>query len=302
MPNIKFSLAQLDTFIKIVDAGTFAGAAQLLFVSPPSVSQRIQELEEALQVKLFIRKGPRVFLTSEGKVLLASARAMLAMAQDIEERYREDMPLCGILRLGVTHAFALYCTNLLLTQMAERYPQVKVSILIVDRGNMLKRLMANELDMAMVINCPDLSERFQVEALGEHHLTCVAGPAFGANKVLSPSELACHHLMIAPKPSQMYLTISEWFNRAGVKPSQLSACNDPHVVIKATADNLILGILPKRILELPLKEKKVREVGLNPKLPVSRVSLCYSTEVFGHKIQGIAQLIRQLCESHRIFS
>ena len=64
------TLGQLRAFERIVRLGSFHAAALELKLSQPSVSQRIRELEAALQTPLFVRRGPRISLTAEGHALV----------------------------------------------------------------------------------------------------------------------------------------------------------------------------------------------------------------------------------------
>ena len=74
------TLGQLRAFERIVRLGSFHAAALELKLSQPSVSQRIRELEAALNTPLFVRRGPRVSLTAEGHALIEYADRMLATA------------------------------------------------------------------------------------------------------------------------------------------------------------------------------------------------------------------------------
>ncbi len=67
---MKFTFAQIEAFAAVAEAGTFHAAARRLNLTQPAVSQRIHELEEAIQLPLFIRGGGRIRLTNEGVALV----------------------------------------------------------------------------------------------------------------------------------------------------------------------------------------------------------------------------------------
>ena len=113
------TLSQLRTFERIVRLGSFRAAALELDLSQPSVSQRIRDLESALQTPMFVRSGPRVSLTAEGQALLEYADRMLATAGELVERFRTRDPLKGTLRLGVNETFAFICLPELLKRIEE---------------------------------------------------------------------------------------------------------------------------------------------------------------------------------------
>ena len=75
------TLHQLSTFVAIVDEASFDGAARVLGISAPAVSQRIRALEEGLGRSLVVRTSP-VDLTAAGERLLPYARRLVALAED----------------------------------------------------------------------------------------------------------------------------------------------------------------------------------------------------------------------------
>src|SRR3954471_11863703 len=119
------TLGQLRAFERIVRLGSFHAASLDLKLSQPSVSQRIRELESALQAPLFVRRGPRLSLTAEGHALIEYADRMLATAGELVERFRTHDPLKGTLRLGVNETFAFVCLPQLLKRVEQSYPAIR---------------------------------------------------------------------------------------------------------------------------------------------------------------------------------
>src|SRR6476661_6868112 len=120
----RFSLAQLEAFRWICRLGTFHAAAQRLNVSQPSVSQRIRELESALDAKLFERRGNSMRLTAEGEILLRYSEQGLSLFDEMEERLRTGDPLQGTLRLGASDTVAMTCLPEMIGALEARYPKL----------------------------------------------------------------------------------------------------------------------------------------------------------------------------------
>jgi len=80
--RINFELQDLEVFLAVYEQGSFLAAASLLGLSQPSVTRRIQKLEESFTVKLFERTTRTVRPTLAGKRLHARAQAMLDDAQE----------------------------------------------------------------------------------------------------------------------------------------------------------------------------------------------------------------------------
>src|SRR5690349_13138687 len=96
------TLRQLQYVVAVAEARSFRRAAQACRVSQPSLSAQVQEVERALEVRLFERDRRRVLVTAAGEALLARARRVLVEADDLVEAARHHVdPLAGTLRVGV---------------------------------------------------------------------------------------------------------------------------------------------------------------------------------------------------------
>src|SRR5919197_4450053 len=81
----QISLRQLRCFITVAEELHFRRAAERLNMSQPPLTQRIKDMERELGVELFRRLGKNVELTDAGRVVLKSAREMLAQAENLHE-------------------------------------------------------------------------------------------------------------------------------------------------------------------------------------------------------------------------
>lgn len=110
---------QLDTFIKVAEAGSFSKAAQALYITPTAVIKQMNLLESHVGVVLFHRSHVGLTLTDAGRSLLEDARRMVALSQDaIARAHRADRSEKRIVRVGVS----LMTPS---TRLTELWPQVK---------------------------------------------------------------------------------------------------------------------------------------------------------------------------------
>ena len=124
----------METFVRIVDAGSLSAAAAQLGPTQPTVSRRLQALERSLGVRLLRRSTHSMTLTEDGQRCLERARELLASwhAFEADLRGAGDEPE-GTLRVIAPHAFG---QQQLVTPLAEylaRYPKVNVEWLLHDR-------------------------------------------------------------------------------------------------------------------------------------------------------------------------
>ena len=87
------TLQQLRYVTAVADAGTISKAAQQFYISQPSLTNSIQELEQELGLTIFHRTNRGVALTPEGEEFLGYARQVLAQMELIEEKYLGTAPV-----------------------------------------------------------------------------------------------------------------------------------------------------------------------------------------------------------------
>ncbi|WP_044530821.1 LysR family transcriptional regulator, partial [Herbaspirillum sp. B65] len=75
--RINIETAELQAFIAVARQSSFRAAAEGLFITPPALSRRIENLEQALQERLFDRTTRRVSLTPAGELFLVHAQAVM---------------------------------------------------------------------------------------------------------------------------------------------------------------------------------------------------------------------------------
>lgn len=124
----------MQTFIRIVEAGSLSAAAQQMGTSQPTVSRRLQALERTLGIKLLQRTTHAMTLTDDGERCFAHAKALvhdwLTMEDDL--RGTTDTPR-GTLRVVAPHAFGQDQLIAPLMAYLRRYPDVSVEWMLHDR-------------------------------------------------------------------------------------------------------------------------------------------------------------------------
>ena len=81
------TLQQLKYVITVAEKGTVSEAAKTLFISQPSLTNAIKELENELQIEIFIRTNKGVIVSNEGEEFLGYARQIIEQTQLLEDKY-----------------------------------------------------------------------------------------------------------------------------------------------------------------------------------------------------------------------
>ena len=127
---LTYTLRQLEYFTAAADCGSVAGAAAMLNVSQPSVSNAILKLEDHFGVQLFVRHHAQgVSLTPVGHRILADARNLLRHANDLQHNAKAAGDVMqGGLELGCFITLAPSFMPALVTGFTERYPGVSINL------------------------------------------------------------------------------------------------------------------------------------------------------------------------------
>lgn len=100
------NIKQIETFVRIVELGSFQAAADALFTSTSTISARIKELERYLGVELFDRSFHRAQLTSGGHDLFERARQLVEFTETLARQVRHPDAASGLVRLGAVGVIA----------------------------------------------------------------------------------------------------------------------------------------------------------------------------------------------------
>lgn len=214
---------RLRVFIAAARTLSFTKAAEELSVSQPAVSKHIGELESAYKVSLFMRSGSRLTLTAAG-------RTMLACAESIAAEYRRmqyEVGLCarhveGELRLGASTTIAQYLLPALLARFTARFPQVRVSVMSGNSGQVEQALEAGSIDLGMV---ESVSRRqgLHYTHLADDELVLIAGTrgAYARTESVAPEQLKQIPLVLRENGSGTLEAIAGALAEAGIRLSML---------------------------------------------------------------------------------
>ena len=173
----------MQTFVRIVEAGSLSAAAQQLGTSQPTVSRRLQALERSLGITLLPRSTHVMKLTEDGDRCFAHAKALLEDWRAMEDDLRgtADTPR-GTLRVLAPHAFGQDQFIAPLMAYLRRYPEVDVEWMLHDRR---PNFIAEGIDCAIQVGAVDDPSVVAVR-LAEVPRIVLAAPALMAGLAKRP--------------------------------------------------------------------------------------------------------------------
>lgn len=252
-------IVSLAFFARVVEAGSFKGAADLLGVSRPAVSQRIAALEKRCGVRLFHRSTRRVALTREGERVYAGCAGLTKAADEIAPELDRlgDVPR-GRLKVSAPVGFGTTMLMPMLPAFSKEYPEVSVDLSFTEQS---VDLVEAGVDVAIHLaqTLPDSSYGFR--KLGTERMLMCGAPSY-LEKHGEPRNLdeLRRHACLELKASR-----KEWSFNVGDELRTITTAGPLRVdSVIALRDAAIMGlglaILPRSIAAQAIEEGRLKVV------------------------------------------
>jgi DNA-binding transcriptional LysR family regulator len=168
-------LSLLQAFVAIVESGSISAAARKLNLSQPTLSRQLRSLEDQCGAALLRRDTHRMSLTDIGHQFLADAQALLALAEESEQRMRRDQSaLSGNIRVFSTIDFGQSVVSRLVSSFIQAHPAVRVELAYSNRP---LHMIEEGCDAGIVAGALT-DDRVVARSLGEIRRYPVAAPSF----------------------------------------------------------------------------------------------------------------------------
>ena len=188
-------LAAMQTFVKVIETGSFSAAARQLRLGQPAVSKTVAQLEERLGLPLLLRSSRRLSATEAGQIFYDHAKVTIAQAEEAELAARgAGAGLTGRLRVSAGVTFARLKIVPKLGSFLARHPKLEIELILDDRN---VDLVGEGIDVALrlgVLTDSALAAR-KIAVVGRR---VVGTPAYFARAGVPemPADLSTHEAVI----------------------------------------------------------------------------------------------------------
>lgn len=149
--------------------------AKDMYISQPSISQSINELEAELGAKLFDRIGKKLFLTHEGEVFFNYTRRILNLYDEGFKTIRDfNLNEKGKIVIGASTTIGIYILPEIIKEFSSNYKDIEISLIIENTKNIEKLILENKVDFAYVEGDVH-SEEIKKEIIWKDELVFICG-------------------------------------------------------------------------------------------------------------------------------
>jgi DNA-binding transcriptional LysR family regulator len=221
--RIVINLNQLRVFYHAAKHQNFTRASEELHITQPGVTAQARLFEETCGLVLFKKKGRRIFLTDEGKMLYEYARKLFEIERDLEDAVEDLRELKrGILRLGTTKAYARYFMPVLITSYHQQYPNIRITLDEGSSRDMVRSLLEFRNEIAVIARAEDHPDvAFTPFSQEELVLIVPPGHSWTRRSSVRVEELALEPIIMKDMGSGTRRVINDLFSRSGYEPNVL---------------------------------------------------------------------------------
>ena len=275
---MSMNFAELQAFAAVHEQGSVSGAAELLHITQPAVTRRVQALEQSLGAALFDRSGNRLRLTEAGEVLLPRAQALLTAREDAERAVADlKDQVGGRLRLATSHHIGLHRLAPVLRAFTRRYPEVALDLRFEDSEAAHDLVLQRTCDLAVVTLDPAApaaeDERFAYEPIWHDPLVFVCSPehALAEASALNLSDIAGHAAVIPGLATYTGRIVADLFARERLQLRQAMSTNYLETIGMLVGIGLGWSVLPETMVDDTLVRLTVPGVQLSRELGAVRL-------------------------------
>lgn len=263
-------LAQLEAFLEAAHWGSFRRAAEALFLSQPSLSERIKRMEEEIGQPLFHRLGRGVSLTEAGRALLPYAEQTMQALRQGREAVQALQPTSEeTLRVGAARAVGTYVLPDVVAKFHKLH-SVDVRIRSGRSTEVLQMLLSREVHVGIAralahpeVEIIHLYDEVVVLVTHPQHPFAQAGQA-------SIYDVAKEPLILYDRDSFYFVLIDRVCREAGIVPNVLMVLDSIEATKQMVERGLGISFLPSRAI---LQEERWGTISRVPLAEDYRVTL-----------------------------
>lgn len=165
----------LQNFLVLAETLHFGRASERCFVSAPTLSRQIKQLEEEVGGALFYRDNRSVKLTAMGKAFVGYAKSTLSNWQHFKnECLDESAPLTGKLHLFCSVTATYSFVYELVSKFRAKHTEVELHLTTGDPAQSITRVQEDKTDIAVAVKPATLAENLSFQRLGRSPLRLIA--------------------------------------------------------------------------------------------------------------------------------
>ena len=228
MSSLNFK--HLRYFWAVAANGTIARAAEILHVTPQTISGQLRELEEQVNAKLFQKSGRNLVLTDTGRLVFSYADEMFRLGDELQDVMEGRTPGSALtLTVGVAMVVPKLLAYRILEPVFQMPDTVRLVCMEASLADLLADLSVHKIDLVLADApmSPSLNVRAYNHLLGESALSFFAMRKFARKyKAGFPQSLNDAPMLMPTASSALRRSLEQWLEQQDIKPVVIAEFED----------------------------------------------------------------------------
>lgn len=253
----------------------FSKAAQKLYITQPSVSHSIKQLEEGLGVQLFIRTSKGVQITHEGKTLFDYIQPAFGLIDNAERKIAELKTLDnGHVTIGGSDSTCKHYLLPYVQTFQDNFPKLQIKLQHGSTPQIVDKLTSGMIDIG-IIHMPINQSQLHLTEFLSINSTFIVGKKYKdlANKTLSLEELLNYPIITFSETSSSRRFLDQLFQKKGLIMKPDIEVGSVELLIECAKIGMGIAFVTKELVAKELAEGELIEVQLNEKLEQRKIGL-----------------------------
>ncbi|MTL84617.1 LysR family transcriptional regulator, partial [Turicibacter sanguinis] len=256
------SIRHLRIFIMVASLKNMSAAAEKLFITQPSVSQAIKEIEHYYGVKLFERLSKKLYLTESGEYLLRYATHIVQSFDEMETMMKNKSDNIA-LRIGASITVGSCLLNHILDDLEEENNKITTQIYVRNTKEIEKMLLDSELDVALVEGTVTSKDLISKPVYQDKLIMVVGkGHKFYNRDEISIEELQGEAIISREEGSGSKTIFDNILKSNQIEVDIKWSSTDTGAIKDAVLESRGLAVLSRLMVERELKKGTLHEVSL----------------------------------------
>ncbi|EGW41807.1 LysR family transcriptional regulator [Desulfosporosinus sp. OT] len=253
-------LRNLNTFIVVVETGSFTRAATKLGYAQSSVTAQIQALESELGFPLFNRLGKTISLTDPGERLLPYAQEITRMHTLAKDALRSEISFAGTLMIGAPESLAAFRLPRIIREFRNKFPEVKIILKPGVCWEFPDLIRTGDLDLAFLLQ-PEIKDRdLYIKTLVQEKMALIAPPDHPLVNYahVEPEHLKDETILHTEHGCSYRVLFEQQLNSHGIFPNPCLEFWSIEAIKNCVMSGLGLSFLPLITVEKEVQEGKLK--------------------------------------------
>ena len=262
-------------FIAVASSESITQAARQLYISQPTVSVAIKELEDHYGTRFFERLNQRLKITEAGQSLLNYATHFISLFDDMEKIF-QNPDFHGTLRIGSGITAGSYYLPKIIQRFQESCPEVKTQIRIDTAGTIEKELLSNNLDLALIEGSVHSSFLKTFPVFHTRYIAvCAPEHKLASADTIPLEEFVKEPLLFRSRNSNAFEFFSTLLSGYGYQVKTAWESTSLEARLQAAKCNLGIAILPEIMAVEELRSRRLTQIRIQNFDITSTISLTY---------------------------